>query len=720
MQPNQFGKFLLLKRLAVGGMAEIYLARQTGVQGFEKLVVVKKILPQLAVEQSFVNMFLDEARLAASLSHPNVVQIYDLGKEGESYYIAMEFIAGHDLASVVKKARKEQVNVPVEIVAKVVAQACEGLHYAHTLKDFKGNPLNIVHRDISPSNVLVSYSGAVKVVDFGIAKAESHSTKTQAGTLKGKYSYMSPEQIRGLSLDGRSDVFALGITLYEVLVGKRLFKRDNELAIIKDILEGEVPPPSHVRPDVPPELDAIVMRAMEKDRKRRFASAQEMQLALEGFLARQSRPTTSVDVADFMSVCFAEELTAYQRLLSELPTATNEQLAKLLAQGGASGPGSQSASFSDPRLRGITADTSMPARDEEDEPTGVNVRRPVSRGLKIGLAVAPLALAAIAGVGYLASRSGGGGSQATSGRLDLGSTPPGAQIFLGTGEAGKFDNTGKQTPTALDGVPFGPFEVRLELAGFQPRTAKGELSADRPSVQLSLELQRSQAPPGTLQIATEPPGAKIFVNGREQPGRSPLEVKGVESGTEHLVRASLDGYVDEAAPVTLKPEEVRALKIALKARTVAEPPKPGPDPGVKRPAREVVSMDLATNPPADVLLDGRKLCTTPCAAKLPVGRVSLTFSNAALDLRQTVQVTVDKAGGRHAIEFKKGKLAAQVEPWADVYLGDRKLGTTPLAPRELYEGTYKLKLINSDLGAIRDLTVKIEAGKTTVLREKLN
>src|SRR5438067_2289863 len=196
MAIDQFGKYLLLRRLALGGMAEIFLAKQTGVQGFEKLVVVKRILQNLATEKEFVGMFLDEARLAATLTHQNIVQIYDLGETDGCFYIAMEFIAGHDLLSVIKKAKSLMTGVPPEIGARIVADGCAGLHYAHTKKSLQGHPLNIVHRDVSPSNLLISYEGNTKVVDFGIAKAESHSAKTQAGVLKGKFSYMSPEQIR--------------------------------------------------------------------------------------------------------------------------------------------------------------------------------------------------------------------------------------------------------------------------------------------------------------------------------------------------------------------------------------------------------------------------------------------------------------------------------------------------------------------------------------------
>src|SRR5256885_4656462 len=265
----RFGKYVLLKRIATGGMAELFLARQVGVAGFEKLVVVRRILEHLSTDHDFVSMFLDEARLASSLNHPNVVQVYDLGHEAGAYFMAMEFVAGHDLYSVARKAALQSAPIPPEVAARIVAGACAGLHAAHTKKNPQGQPLHIVHRDVSPANILVSYEGEVKVTDFGIAKADAQSVKTRTGVVKGKFSYMSPEQIKSQPLDGRSDVFALGVTLHETLTARRLFRRDSELAVMHDILETVPPAPSSLRPGLPKELDAICARAPEKDRDRR-------------------------------------------------------------------------------------------------------------------------------------------------------------------------------------------------------------------------------------------------------------------------------------------------------------------------------------------------------------------------------------------------------------------------------------------------------------------
>jgi serine/threonine-protein kinase len=239
------GRYQLLKRIAVGGMAEIYVAKQTGVEGFEKLVVIKKILPQFARDPYFIKMFLNEARLAARLTHPNIAHIYDLGYAAGVYFIAMEYIHGENLSGITFACRKQKHTIPLEHALKMVSQICEGLQYAHAKTNVQGKPLGIVHRDISPQNILISYEGMVKLVDFGVAKATTlYDEDTHAGQIKGKLAYMSPEQVRGEKMDSRADLFSLGIVLWELATGKRLFGRFEPAVILQKIDEGEIPPPT--------------------------------------------------------------------------------------------------------------------------------------------------------------------------------------------------------------------------------------------------------------------------------------------------------------------------------------------------------------------------------------------------------------------------------------------------------------------------------------------
>jgi serine/threonine-protein kinase len=707
--PVTFGRYQLLKRLAVGGMAEIYLAKLTGVQGFEKLVVIKRILPNLATEQRFVQMFLDEARLAASLNHPNVVQIFELGEEQGTFFIAMEFIAGQDLAALMRATREPGSELPLEIGARIIADAAQGLHYAHTLKDMRGQPQNLVHRDVTLSNILVTYTGQVKLVDFGIAKAESQQQKTQGGGLKGKYAYMSPEQILGRPLDGRSDVFSLGICLYELLVCRRLFKRDNELTIINDILEGEVPPPSSIRPDVPEALDAIVLKTLEKEREKRYQSAQELQHALEAWLRTQPTQPGTAEVGDFVSLAFAEKEAAYQRLLAQLPTATSEQLAQMLAESE-----KESGRRSDTKS-GTGSGTGSLARldDANDDDLSISVRVRRKRNPR---AIAALALGVVALLGVLGVALGArGGPRATSGSLEVLSTPPGAVVRLNGA------STGPKTPATIGELPFGDYRLDVELDGYEPVARELKLNERSPSKQLSLALVKAKLPPGTLAISTTPPGATVVLNGRKLDGVTPLETPAA-AGQEHLVRVSLKGYLDDALTVEVGSGEKKSLALELKSEVTAAPPGPTPTedptgPAKPGPKRDLASVSLKSTPAADVYQGNTKLGRTPLTVKLPPGKVTLRFSNPAEELNCERVIEVDKAGGERSVTFQKGKLAFSLEPWADVYLGDRKLGTTPIAPREFYEGKLQFRFVNSEEGAIKSATVTVVPGKTTVVRE---
>ncbi len=311
---ENYGNYQLIKRLAMGGMAQIYLARQRGPEGFEKQVVVKRILPHLGENQEFVQMFLDEARIAARLNHPNIVQIFDLGAQDDSFFIAMEYIHGEDLRRVWKKADRAGTPIPVPLVCRIIIEACAGLDYAHKKTDAQGKPLGIVHRDVSPQNILLTFDGRVKVVDFGIAKAADQATVTRSGVLKGKYSYMSPEQAAGQRLDCRSDIFALGVVLHELLTCNRLFKRATDMATLQAVAECEIVPPSQVNPRVPKDLDAVVMKALTRRPEDRYADAAQLQLALEDWLSGHQRPSSSAHVADFMKNLYAARLAEEARL----------------------------------------------------------------------------------------------------------------------------------------------------------------------------------------------------------------------------------------------------------------------------------------------------------------------------------------------------------------------------------------------------------------------
>ncbi len=295
------GRYRVVDEIGVGGMASVHLARADGPGGFQKWVAIKRIHKHLAEDDTFIRMFLDEARIAARITHPNVAQVFDLGKHADTYWIAMEYLHGEPLREVMRVIDDEQAPpMNYHLAAKICAEAAEGLHAAHELRDNDGKLLNLVHRDVTPHNLFLTYEGGIKVVDFGIAKVTGRLASTRAGTLKGKLAYMSPEQVRGEAVDRRTDIFALGVVLWELTTGRRLFRMDSDLETLERVQACVVPPPSSVANDFPMELEAVVMRALAKDKDQRYQTVRELSRALQQFLMRASAFVGPEEVGNYM------------------------------------------------------------------------------------------------------------------------------------------------------------------------------------------------------------------------------------------------------------------------------------------------------------------------------------------------------------------------------------------------------------------------------------
>ncbi|MBI1754086.1 MAG: serine/threonine protein kinase [Acidobacteria bacterium] len=321
---EEYGNYFLLEKIAVGGMAELFKAQQRGVQGFQKIVAIKRILPHFSDNEDFVTMFIDEAKLAAQLTHPNIVQIFDLGKAGSSYYIAMEYVNGRDLRTLLKKVREYGVPIPEQVAGFVVMKVAAALDYAHRKRGFDDRELKLVHRDISPQNVILSTEGAVKLVDFGIAKAASKASHTVAGALKGKLLYMSPEQATGQPLDNRSDLYSLGLVLFELLTGERCFQADSELGVLEKVRLGRISDLVSMNPNVSREIAAIVSRALQKGVDHRYPSARFMERDLRDYLQRLGAPITEHDVADYMNTLLKGTQEQLETLVStKFPATAN-------------------------------------------------------------------------------------------------------------------------------------------------------------------------------------------------------------------------------------------------------------------------------------------------------------------------------------------------------------------------------------------------------------
>src|SRR3954463_8429355 len=321
-------------------MAEVFKAKAFGVEGFERLVAVKRILPNIAEDEEFIAMFIDEAKIAVQLQHANIAQIFDLGKVEGSFFIALEYVLGRDLRATFDRLRQRGEVLPFAQACFIVMQVCEGLDYAHNKRDGQGHELHLVHRDISPQNVLIGFEGEIKLIDFGIAKAAGKASKTQAGILKGKFGYMSPEQVRGLPIDRRSDIFAVGIVLYELLTGERLFIGESDFSTLEKVRNVEINPPSSYNKKIPQELERVVLKALARDPDDRYANAIDLHDDLQSFLYSVGEFFSRKDLAAWMKKTFAMEIEEDNAKLEEFrqvapPVSANAEVSRRAAVAGA-------------------------------------------------------------------------------------------------------------------------------------------------------------------------------------------------------------------------------------------------------------------------------------------------------------------------------------------------------------------------------------------------
>ena len=460
----QFGRYELLKRLAGGGMGEVYLARQRGPAGFEKLLVIKTLLPHLCEDEEFIAMFKDEARLCAHLVHPNICQVFEFDEIGGTWFLTMEYLRGEDLRRLERACEQRGRPLPVPLICRIVADAAAGLAFAHSLRDPSGRSYGIVHRDISPQNILVTLDGGVKIIDFGIAKAVGRSQHTRTGALKGKCGYMSPEQADGAPVDARADIFALGIVLHELLTGRRLFKAADDVQTLARVRECRVPPPSQLEPELPLALDPIVLKALAKDPAERYGGAQEMRLALEDWIIEGRHSASAAHLSEFLKVIYADRLEREGReSTGEFPTPATGR-----TPGGISLPSAGAGSLA------RTGSASRPAS---------------RRAATVAVAIAA-AVAAVAAVMFVSAR--GPVPPPPQALLTVHSDPEGAAVTVDGKPAGR---------TPLSGYPTPPGAARIDIAldGFLPVSAAEQLLPG--ARELRYTLQKTPAP----QVAAPPP-----------------------------------------------------------------------------------------------------------------------------------------------------------------------------------------------------------------------
>jgi serine/threonine-protein kinase len=724
--PKRFGKYTLIKKLATGGMAEIFLALHRSVAGFEKLIVIKRILPSLSADQSFITMFLAEARIAATLNHPNVVQIFDVGSVEDTYFIAMEFIHGEDLRAIVRAMRKQGLpEFPLEQALGIGLGMLAGLAYAHERKSFDGEPLRLVHRDISPQNIIVTFNGDVKVVDFGIAKSGAGGEDTKAGQLKGKVPYMSPEQCRAEPLDARSDIFSAAIILFELTTNRRLFRTPSEFQTLRLIVEGKYPLPTAVRSAYPVALEAIVMKALEKDRDQRYQSARQMMEDLEHFAREEKMKVGATALTQFMSRLFGDKIAAQQealragRKLAEIIAAQEEE-----ERGSTLGRTGEFLMLSDADLEEMGTPSTMAASPlaKGDAARGADTRawmvekqRSGSRRLVIGSLAALLVVVAIGGTLAFSEygRTDPSPTVRPTGTIEVTSAPAGAAIKL-NGEL-----TAWRTPYRLTKLPLGAtYDVRLVLDGYEPFTQSIALTdtKNREAVQAALRRQTA-ASLAVVKIATTPPGATLILDGTDTNQKSPATLTGVQPGVEHVLLVQLSGYQDKQIPLSLSSSQVADLNLTLD----------------RAPLGEREALLVLTTDPADATLNvGSEAYSSgsPYELRIAAGRkVPITVTRSGFEThrreiqarpRETVElaVTLDRerrptkvpAGGGGGAP---GALVLDSRPWCNVTIDGVPRGQTPIVNLALSSGRHSGRCVNPQFGINASFSVNIEPGQTT-------
>ncbi len=551
-----FGRYQLIKRLAAGGMAEVFLARQSGISGFEKLVVVKRILPNLAESSEFVAMFLQEARTAARLNHPNVVQIFDVGKQDDFYFIAMEYVHGEDVRRVVRQASTMGRILPLPLAIRFCIGACEALEYAHGKRDENGRPLNIVHRDVSPQNILVTFEGGVKVIDFGIAKAADHMQRTRTGVLKGKYSYMSPEQAAGTPVDRRSDVFAVGVILYELCTGQRLFKRATDLSTLNAVSACRVDPPSSRNSAIGTDLDVILLRALSKDREQRTGSCGQLQLELEEYLTKHRLPGSSAHLAPFMREIYAERLAEEARL--GVPVLEDRSVSPDIKPGTVTPSPRRPAPpvpVDSPRpISSALPLRARPAALTNHDDTTILARPFRSRRELTGVLGGCVALVAALVCVFLYRHLV---SPAT---LLVSSDPPGATVVVDDGASSG------ETPVTLSGLTHREHRLTIKKNYFETATKLVRIDGGGDQTPLVVKLVPLI---GALEVTTDPPGATVWLD-RVVVGRTtanaPLRAGPLAAGKDYRLVIALDGYEDVDESVRFERAQTVPIDRKLKRR----------------------------------------------------------------------------------------------------------------------------------------------------------
>ena len=589
---EKFGQYILLDKVGSGGMAELFKAKKVGIEGFERVLAIKRILPHLSSDEEFIDMFIAEAKLVALLSHKNITQVYDFGKIGQNYFIAMEYIRGKDLRGLLKRCNEKNIKFPITLAVFIAKEVASGLSYAHRQKDSMEKSLNIIHRDVSPQNILISYDGDVKVVDFGIAKAGSQS-RTTTGVLKGKLSYMSPEQAWGKTIDHRSDIFAIGIVLYEMLTGERLFKGDSEINTLEKVRAAQIDPlPSSINAGLPAELEAKLLKALAREVTERYQNASDLEADLGNILFELLRADPALSLKQFMHSLFKAEIEAEHKSESEEKTI--------------SVPLEQETAVAD--LKSANAEKSKtPVKTRPPELKSFRVQEPAKKNVYRYVISASLAAVVLVIAGFIfwdknpppqlttpspvqpvAAPQPGAEEQKTATQMPAAAPPlAGNEIELGTPspqtdkQQGKIQKTPEEendggltinampwanvfvdgkpygtTPKTIEDIKVGTHKVRLENPNFPAWETRVNISKGQ-TAKVSYKFGGG----GKLVINASPWG-NVYLDGALK-GQTPLTIEKV-SGGKHRIKIAREGFIETSRDIEISEGATKQISVSLK------------------------------------------------------------------------------------------------------------------------------------------------------------
>ncbi len=557
--PLQLGQYLLLEKIAQGGMAQVFKAKTVDPGGIERLVVIKRILPHISADSDYVAMLIDEAKIAVHFNQGNIAQIYDLGKAGDDYFIVMEYVDGKTLGQILRDFKEREKKIPIPLIVYCISELCQGLDYIHRKNDQEGRPLGVVHRDISPQNIIVSYSGTVKLIDFGVAKSFEKLSHTQSGVLKGKFAYMSPEQAEGDEIDRRSDIFATGILLWEMLTLERLFKKSSNKETLKAVRQAQFQAPSSFRKEIHAELDSICEKALKKRKEKRYQSASEMAGDLTRFLAKHYPEFKRLDVAEFLYRYFGPEADE-EDLPAEFPELQVEKEKK---------PEKKPPAFGDEEKTEI---------DYQDRLKKFFSKRFTRYGVLLFFTVVVLVLSAM---GFYSIYD-----HYSHGTLSLIINPPDAELLI---------------DDELIDLENGKRKIRLKSDNEIRVTAKkkGHVSIEQTLFlkggevkNLEISLEKEIPPFGKIFVSSNPEGATIYINNTAWNQKTPAEIPHLQSDKRYTIGLFLEGHDFYEQTVDLKRGETHKIEASLQVR--------------------YGSLEVTSNPPgATVYFDDQIVGQTP-------------------------------------------------------------------------------------------------------------